>query len=87
MSKQTAVEWFMGELLGIEGFSPFQLKEIETAYLKAREFEHRKLTEDVAEMFAKIDNLGVTKGLRDYMEGRYQDVINYKKQNFGGDNE
>jgi hypothetical protein len=51
--------------------------------IEAKEIEHRKLTEEVAEMFAKVDNLGLTKGLRDYMEGRYQDVINYKKQNFG----
>ena len=51
--------------------------------IEAKEIEHRHKINEVAKMFNDIDGFGITKGLRDYMEGRYQDVINYKTQNFG----
>jgi hypothetical protein len=51
--------------------------------IEAKEIEHSHKINEVSKMFNDIDGFGITKGLRDYMEGRYQDVINYKKQNFG----
>ena len=45
MSKQTAVEWFMDILLDIEEISLSQLKEIERAYLQARQMEKEQTTE------------------------------------------
>jgi hypothetical protein len=45
MSKQTAVEWFMDILLDIEEISLSQLKEIERAYLQARQMEKEQMYE------------------------------------------
>ena len=79
-----AVEWLESEIKKyLQTNTVMNFDHFADLFAKAKEIEHRKLTEEVAEMFAKVDSLGITKGLRDYMEGRYQDVINYKKQTFG----
>jgi pyruvate formate-lyase activating enzyme-like uncharacterized protein len=80
---KSAVEWLEDTFKRVLTFDETQQKKIDSMFAKAKEIEHRKDINEAAKMFAKIDGLGLTKGLRDYMEGRYQDVINYKKQNFG----
>jgi hypothetical protein len=81
---KSAVEWLESEIKKyLQSNSVMNYDSFKDLFARAKEIEHRHKINEVAKMFNDIDGFGITKGLRDYMEGRYQDVINYKKQNFG----
>jgi hypothetical protein len=59
MSKQTAVEWFMDILLDIEEISLSQLKEIERAYLQARQMEKEQMKEYADYAIKQLHETGI----------------------------
>ena len=88
MNKQTPVEFLQDALNSY--LQKLEVKDqamLEMVFNIAKRMENKQMTNEVSQMFSKIDGLGLTKGLRQYMEDRYQTLLEYQKKHFGANNE